>query len=68
MATRLMTPFCFASLLAAALVVEGRIAATFPAAAESQPLADSGVVPLEAIGGLETADTHLLAGGLLTFN
>lgn len=31
MTTRLMTPFCFASLLAAALIAEGALAPMFPA-------------------------------------
>jgi len=38
MTARLMTPFCFASLLAAALIAEGALAAYIPAeAARLQP-------------------------------
>jgi hypothetical protein len=33
MTARLMTPFCFASLLAAALIAEGALAPMIPAAA-----------------------------------
>ena len=57
MATRLMTPFCFASMLAALLVAEGALAAPFPAPARpAKP--DTMVVPLEPVGGwiMEPAD------------
>lgn len=55
MANRLMTPFCFASMLAALLVAEGALAAPFPAPANARP--DSSPVPLEPIGGLDVYDT-----------
>jgi hypothetical protein len=41
MTARLMTPFCFASLLAAALIAEGALAPHIPAGTRrAQPVAD----------------------------
>jgi hypothetical protein len=60
MATRLMTPFCFASMLAALLVAEGALGAPFPAPAP-RPDPDSLIIPLEPLGGL-VVDAAELAG------
>ncbi|MEQ9507226.1 MAG: hypothetical protein RLO80_13270 [Hyphomonas sp.] len=51
MATRLMTPFCFASMLAALLVAEGALDAPFPAPVTRQK-PDTLIVPMEPLGGL----------------
>lgn len=64
MAQRLMTSFCFASLLAAALVTEGALAAPFPQALKSQDAPDAWFIPFEAVGGLEMPDEDSFSGAL----
>jgi len=53
MTARLMTPFCFASLLAAALIAEGALAASIPAEAGSVQPADNDAATYADIYRLE---------------
>lgn len=62
MANRLMTPFCFASLLAAALIAEGAIAMPAQETAPLRAGPDTWILPFDAQGGLEAGDDGALTG------
>ena len=67
MAQRLMTPFCFASRLAAALIAEGAVAQIQPKAPPLRAGFDAWILPFEAVGGLEIEDGETPPAGAFHF-